>query len=90
MKENRTEIDSWKAGEFIIEKGIWADTVLEHMPRDTMMKQPVTIGRDKDGLVVEWHYTGVIFTLARASALDATFGKITAYGVQKIEEVVYD
>ena len=90
MKEIRVEIDNWRVGDFTIEKGVWADTVLRYMPRESMLKQPIILGKDDDGLVVEWWYLGVIFTLARATVRDTLFGDITAYGVQKIEELTYE
>ena len=88
MKDRRREVESWTCSdEFVIEKGERADTLLEHMPRTFMMCEPIIIGKDDDGLVVEWCYNKVIFTLARATGEDVMFGKITAYTVWKIEEI---
>ncbi len=89
MKDRRREVDNWTCDDkFIIEKGERADTILEHMPRDTMMCKPIIIGKDDDGLVVEWCYNKVIFTLARATGEDAMFGKITAYTVYKTHKII--
>ena len=95
MKDRRKEVDTWNAGDesggdVIIEKGMHADTLLAHLPKDLMMCEPIVIGKDEDGLVVEWCYSKVIFTLARAHVDDPVFGRIEAYGVQKIEEITND
>jgi hypothetical protein len=89
MKDRRREVESWTCSDkFVIEKGERADIVLEHMPRNFMMCDPIIIGKDDDGLVVEWCYNKVILTLARATGEDAVFGKITAYTVYKIYEII--
>lgn len=51
-----------------------------------MVMNPKIIGADQDGLVIEWHYKDVIFTMMRASMEDPVIGTITRYAVQKIEE----
>jgi len=89
MKDRRREVENWTCNDkFVIEKGERADTLLGHMPRTFMMCEPIIIGKDDDGLVVEWCYNKVIFTLARVSAEDVLFGKITAYTVWKIYEII--
>ncbi len=88
MKDRRREVDNWICDdEFVIEKGERADMVLEHMPNSLFMCKPIIIGKDDDGLVVEWCYNKVILTLARATGEDVIFGKITAYTVYKIYEI---
>ena len=88
MKDRRREVETWECSdEFVIEKGERAGIVLEHMPRNFMMCEPIVIGKDDDGLVVEWCYNKVILTFARATGEDVLFGKITAYTVYKIYEI---
>jgi hypothetical protein len=89
MKDRRREVENWTCDdEFVIEKGERADMILDHMPNSLFMCDPIIIGKDADGLVVEWCYNKVIFVIARATNEDAVFGKITAYTVYKIYEVM--
>jgi hypothetical protein len=88
MKDRRREVDSWTCSDdFVVKPGERADILLEHMPRNFMMCEPIIIGKDEDGLVVEWCYNKVIFTLARVSRKDVVFGNISAYAVYKIYEI---
>jgi len=96
MKDRRREVDSWlvrgdiekgQTQDLTIEPGTWADTVLEYMPNTLFMCKPIVVGKDGDGLVVEWCYKDVIFTLARVRGAFAGIGPIEVYAVQKIEEI---
>ncbi len=60
--------------------GTSADEVLMVMPKNKMVKDPAVIGRDEDGLIVEWHYPDVILTLAYVKALF-----MSVYAVQQIQ-----
>ena len=82
MSGNRKEVTEHGK----IEQGTWADTVLEILGQP---KEIERVGEDSDGLIVEWRYDDVIFTMARANSNDGIYN-ITAYGVQKIEEIVED
>ena len=68
-----------------IEIGTWADTVLKLFPSSDMISSPLVLGRDADGLVVEWQYKDVTFTIARAELDHIVYGNMTVYAVQKIE-----
>ena len=80
MSGNRKEVT--ECGK--IEQGTWADTVLEIKGKPIWIER---IGEDSDGFIVEWGYDDYVFTMARANANDGIYD-ITAYGVQKIEEIV--
>ena len=62
-----------------VEVGAWADTLVEFLgiPHDVNV-----LGKDKDGLVIEWMYPGIKFTLAMA---EVTTYNVKVYAVQKIE-----
>jgi hypothetical protein len=78
---NRKEVDSYKD----IKAGCPADQVLQYMGKHKMIMKPKVLGRNKDGLVVEWHYRDVIFTLAMGEAKFTEDVTMRAYAVQKIE-----
>lgn len=70
--------------------GTPADAVLDVMgDRSSMLCSPVVLGKqtidDVESLIVEWHYAGVVFTLARGSVDDAVYGRLEMYAVQKIQ-----
>ena len=82
-KKIRVEVTDYHG----ITLGMIADAVLEQTEfhRAKMVQNPKILGRDDEGLVVEWHYKGVILTMARPKNTgDAN--EIIAYAVQKIEE----
>ena len=62
-----------------VEIGVWADTLIEFLGRPHDAK---VLGKDKDGLVIEWYYPGIKFTLAIA---EVTTYNVKVYAVQKID-----
>ena len=70
-----TEVREYKG----VKIGLPADRLLVKFPGSGMVMEPKVVGRDEDGLVVEWHYRDVIFTLARARD-----GDFEMYAVQRI------
>lgn len=75
-----TEVEEYKG----VKIGITADEVLEILGNNAT---PEVLGKDEDGLIVEWHYNDVIITLAYATQISLTLGNISAYAVQKIEVI---
>jgi len=83
---HRSEVSSFAFQGQVVQQGMHADDLLEIMPRIIMIKDPVILGKDADGLIVEWHYSDVVFTLARAAGINPVTGYgVIAYYVQKIE-----
>jgi len=60
--------------------GTTANQILEILPRFLMNEEPVVLGNDADGMVVEWNYEAVIFTLAYSISTYES-----AYCVQQIQ-----
>ena len=83
MKKQRSRIEAEKYNN--ISLGTVADVLLMMMPRNKMVRKPKVVGKDEDGLVVEWHYPEVVFTLAMASFENTEGVPFKMYAVQKIE-----
>jgi len=60
--------------------GTSANQILELLPNFLATKDPVVLGNDEDGMVVEWYFEGVIFTLAYSRS-----DYESAYCVQQIQ-----
>jgi hypothetical protein len=69
-----------KAFEAEIILGSSANQILELLPNFLATKDPVVLGNDDDGMVVEWYFEGVIFTLAYSRS-----DYESAYCVQQIQ-----
>jgi hypothetical protein len=80
-KRTRKEVEKYKN----ISLGTVADILIVLFPKHKMVRNPKVVGKDKDGLVVEWHYKDVIFTLARAEFENTEGVPFSMYAVQKIE-----
>lgn len=82
----RIEAEEYMIDDHKITKGTSADALLILMPKVKFVRRPKVLGKDNDGIVVEWHYRDVVFTLARAKTLNEE-GEVTydVYAVQKIE-----
>ena len=82
-KRTRKEVEKYKN----ISLGTVADILLAIFPKSHMVRNPRVIGKDNDGLVVEWHYKDVVFTLARANFENTEGVPFSMYAVQKIEVI---
>lgn len=69
----------WTRRYELLSLGMWADTVLDICGKPHNI---VILGRDDDGMVVEWIYPGFKLTIARAKNDD-----VEVYAVQKKEEI---
>lgn len=68
--------------------GMFMDDITNQIP-NSMLDHSSIVGRDEDGLIVEWHYKfGLIITLARATGLNEATGlPLTSYFSQKLEVI---
>lgn len=78
QKKHRTAITEYRGVVF----GTSADVTLEIIGKP---KKTKVVGKDADGLVVEWIYEDAIITMAYTSYHDPDVGKVGLYAVYKIE-----
>ena len=79
-----------------VEIGMWADQVLEKLPRPLMVrklevyKEKEATAVDDQALIVKWFYPGVTLTLEYATYKNIVLGTTgSVYAVQNIEENDY-